>query len=328
VAPHRPPLVHWIITTIRDRTGGREGRLRAHQRPGTARYTGDGMKLHRRTMRLDGRDHTVLTLRPGTDARFSTNRYHGAWHVLSDWHGARVLARLFWGLAYQRVPRTLVVIDPPFLDPDPFDARPAAPIALVPMPLTALPERAARELRRQLPLRQPPPRQPPPRQSGQGTVRWNTRGLAGAVADFRAARELPSGARLDPWRPGPGFRERVQHHGGVLVLSATPEALRINAVLLATLGDWSWRGMDYLELDHPRGEVQVFADYRTRVSAARAARRELDPTGSAGDISRLVWQRAEEIRGARRAAVPRQRRTPALSPAGPSSGAAGSPRRS
>jgi hypothetical protein len=293
--------------------------LRAHQRPGAARYTGDGMKLHRRRMRLDGRDHTVVTLRPGTDARFSTNHYHGAWHVLSDWHGARVLARLFWGLAYQRVPRTLVVIDPPFLDPDPFDARPSAPIALVPTPLTALPERAARDLRRQLPLRGP----------GEGTVRWNTRGLAGAVAELRAARELPPGARPDPWRPGPGFRERVRHHGGVLVLSATPEALRLNAVLLAVLGEWSFRGMDYFEFGGRHGEVQVFADYRTRVSASRAARRELDPTGSAGDISPLVWQRAGEIRAARRAAVPRPRRAAAaLSPAGPSSGAAGSPRRS
>src|SRR5215467_6778077 len=98
----------------------------------------DRLKLHRRLMRLDGRDYTVITLRPGTDARFSTNYFHDTWHVLSDWHGARLLGRLLWGLAYQRVPGTLVLIDRPFLDPNPFDAEPADPIVLVPARLTTL----------------------------------------------------------------------------------------------------------------------------------------------------------------------------------------------
>jgi hypothetical protein len=62
-----------------------------------AARTGDRLKLHRRRLRLDGREHTVITLRPGTDARFSTNRHHETWHVLSDRGGARLLGRLLWG---------------------------------------------------------------------------------------------------------------------------------------------------------------------------------------------------------------------------------------
>jgi hypothetical protein len=65
--------------------------VRGRPRPHAATRIADGMKLHRRELRLDGRWYTVVTMRPGTDARFSTNRHHGTWHVLSDWHGARLL---------------------------------------------------------------------------------------------------------------------------------------------------------------------------------------------------------------------------------------------
>lgn len=41
--------------------------------PRSARIVGDGLKLHRRSLRLDGRVHTVISLRPGTTARFGTN---------------------------------------------------------------------------------------------------------------------------------------------------------------------------------------------------------------------------------------------------------------
>ena len=46
--------------------------------------------------------------------------------------------RLLWGLAYTRRPGTLVVLDLPFLDPNPFDAEPADPVVLVPDDLTGL----------------------------------------------------------------------------------------------------------------------------------------------------------------------------------------------
>jgi hypothetical protein len=63
--------------------------LRAQRRPDEAARTGDRVKLHRHVIWLCGERFTVITLRPGTNARFSDNYYHGTWHVLSDLHGAR-----------------------------------------------------------------------------------------------------------------------------------------------------------------------------------------------------------------------------------------------
>jgi hypothetical protein len=65
--------------------------------------------------------------------------------------------------------------------------------------------------------------------------------------------------------------------------------------------DLGWPyGMDYTDLGWPDGEVQIFADYRQRVSAARVARREIlagltQPMPPA-DLEPLIWQRGAEVR--------------------------------
>lgn len=264
--------------------------MRAKPRPGAATRIGDGLKLHRRRLRLSGRPYTVITLRPGTDASFSTNHFHDTWHVISDWHGARLLGRLLWGLAFQRNPGTLVLIDLAFLDPNPFDAEPADPIALVPALITPLDNRAARELRRHLPLTGTP----------DGTVRWQTHGLDAAVAGQRAWYDKPPGQRSRAWVDRTGFAQRVDSVGGLLTLAAAPAGLRDWAGKIATVGDWARHGMDYAELDWPNGEVQVFRDYRRRVSAARVARGEIlaeSPAGLPPDtFNPLVWDRATAAR--------------------------------
>ena len=268
--------------------------MRARPRPDATTQVVDRLKLHRRRLRLDGREYTLVTLRPGTDVRFSTNYFHETWHVLSDWHGARLLGRLLWGLAYQRNPGTLVLIDRPFLDPNPFDAEPADPIALVPAPLTHLSTQAARELRRRLPL------------SGtvDGSVRWHTHGLDTAAATSRAEQDQPVGH----WRPSPikprGFQQRVDRVGGLVSLTAAPAMLRQWATDVFTLGDWARDGMDYTSVAWPDGEVQVFRDYRQRVAAARVARGEILaelPSAPATDsLNPLIWDRGAEVRGRRR----------------------------
>lgn len=246
---------------------------------------GDRLKLHRQRIRLAGRPYTVVTLRSGTDARFSTNFAHDTWHILSDWHGARLLGRLLWGLAYQRVPGTLVLIDRPFLDPNPFDAEPADPIALVPAHLTPLTGSAARELRQRLPLR-----------GSDGTVRWHTHGLDVAVAERRAERARPVGSLRPRWIRPRGFQERMRRVSGLLTLAADPAALRSCAVQIFTLGEYDYRGMDYVDVDGANGEVQVFRDYRRRVSAARIARREVLTELACPPARELIWQRGAEIR--------------------------------
>ncbi|HEU5031174.1 MAG TPA: hypothetical protein VFV01_40100 [Spirillospora sp.] len=259
--------------------------MTAVQRPANARGAGDGMKLHRRTVRLAGRDHTVIGLRPGTRAGFSTNLFHETWHVLSDQHGARVLARLLWGLAYQSRPGTLIVIDRPFLTPTPFDADPADPIVLVPAWHTAFTAATARDLARRLPLRRPP----------DGTVRWRTHGLDGALTDPRAwFREHPRG-------PEGGRVKRM--HGMVAFLPSRPAEAREWGVQAGWLDPANPHGTDhdYLagQCRSAQGEIQIFRDFHRRVSIARRARADvLACPGAPADpaeLRPLVWDRHGEI---------------------------------
>ncbi len=259
-------------------------------RPDAATRVDNRLKLHRHEVRLDGRPYTVITLRPGTDSRFSTNYFHETWHILSDWHGARLLGRLLWGLSYQRAEGTLVLIDRPFLDPNPFDAEPADPIVLLPTHLTGLRAQAARQLRQRLPLSTNPA----------GTVRRSTHGLEPAVEKSREWAALPTGERRHQWVGPWTLRARIERIGGLLVLSAARESFRSHAVAVHRLGDWSVRGMDYTEIGLQEGEVQVFADYQSRVSAARIARKEtlagVTVPVPPEQLRPLVWDRGTVVR--------------------------------
>ncbi|MGO4613760.1 TfoX/Sxy family DNA transformation protein [Nocardia sp. 2YAB30] len=246
------------------------------------------MKLHRHSVRWSDRVRTVITLRPGTHARFSTNRFHETWHVLSDGHGARLLARLLWGLSYQARPGTVVLIDRPFLTPNPFDADPADPIVLVPGWCTGFDDRAARRMRSRLPLRHP-----------DGTVRWRTFGLDRALEP----------EALESWRDRERYRKdtgRVARRCGLLVLTpGTPYEARSWALQAAGLDPSDRWGTDYTELgsgDHGyEGEVQIFRRFRPMVSVASRARaqvlaRPCPPTGP-DDLRPAVWREAERVRG-------------------------------
>jgi hypothetical protein len=256
------------------------------QRPATARAAADGMKLHRRSARLDGRTHAVIGLRPGTTARFSTNFFHETWHVLSDRHGARLLARLLWGLSYQARPGTILMIDRPFLAPTPFDADPADPVVVIPGWLTFFGDRAARDLNRRLPLTVAP----------EGTVRWRTYGLDVALTDPQGwVRE-----NSPRWMPEHGGAAR---RGGLIVLTApSARVLREWAVCLGGLDVANEWGMDHAYLGPwpYTGEVQVFAEFHRMVSVARRARAEVlaRPGGAPEDPQRLreaVWHRVGAV---------------------------------
>lgn len=270
-----------------------------NSRPRRAAATDGQLKLHRRVMALDGRVHTVVSLRPGTDFRFSTNRFHDTWHILSDWRGAQVLARLLWGLSYQRHPGTIVVIDTPHLDPNPFDGAPADPIVLVPADRTVFTRSSAAALNRKLPLRG----------RSDGTVRWHTFGLDPAVAEVAAWRERMFAGVQEYWAP-PGGRCRIDRYGRMLVLAGSAEWLRNWAVRVARLGEGFCPDMDYTYLDEGvDGEVQVFRQYRRMVESARLARAELcaaagESPQPAGSLQSRIWSRAAAIRRRGMPAVP------------------------
>ncbi|REF01061.1 TfoX/Sxy family DNA transformation protein [Thermomonospora umbrina] len=260
----------------------------ARQRPATARAAADGMKLHRRTLRLAGREHTVIGLRPGTTARFGTNLFHETWHVLSDRHGAQVLARLLWGLSYQARPGTLLLIDRPFLVPTPFDADPADPIVVLPDRRTPFGRRAARDLKARLPLRSAP----------DGTVRWRTYGLDAALTDVRGWTD----AHVPYWRPERG---RVRRTDGLIVLQpdSTTE-LRLWALWAATLDATGRFPSDHTYLGPWRGghsgEIQIFRDFRRDVGIARRARADVLARPDAPKYPDLlrprIWRQGHAIR--------------------------------
>lgn len=152
----------------------------SHVRSRAAATGGSVMKLHRHSVVLDARPYTIIRLRADAHVRFSTNNFHETWHVISDEPGAKTLARLLWGLAYQRLPGTLVLIDGRHLDTNPFDAEPTDPIVLLPSHLTVLTRQAARSLRR-LSWTNP-----------DGTVRWRTHGLDTRSPNFTSGGTLRS----------------------------------------------------------------------------------------------------------------------------------------
>ena len=224
---------------------------------------GKGLKVHLREVAVAGYSYRIVTLRPATTARFSTNRFHDTWHILTDREGAFVLARLLWGLSFQRMAGTAVLIDGAHLVPTPFDAERADPILLVPAGLTRVDADRLGLLRKSL------------RRPAQGTtIRWHTFGLPRAFAggiDFRSFRYREAREQ--------SAQERAEKLGGFVCYSAPPAILRAQA--LAIYGMRECESMTYRYLAeasdragwHPNAEVQVFREFRDMVSVATVARR-------------------------------------------------------
>jgi len=244
--------------------------------------TAERLKVHRRSLSINGLRSTVLSPRPSEPARFATNRSHGAWHVLTDVAGAHLLARLCWAMAYQRHERTVVVVDPPLLVPNPFDADPSAPIVIVNNDLGPLSSDAATDLQSQLPLTTP----------SEGTVVLQTRGLDLALDDPAAF------AERDEQASGPNddrTRRWIEGANGLVVIAAPPPVLRAWGVKLWGLGQSLTGGTSwsYLDLPNQDGEVHVFDDLADQVGHAVALRELLFPDRSrqalAEDERRQMW---------------------------------------
>ena len=244
----------------------------------------DALKLHRRTLVLDGRACTVLTPRPTQRGRFATNSFHGTWHVLTSPPGARLLARLMWAMSFQRRPHTFLLIDLPLIVTNPFDADPSSPIVVVNSDLGGPSRAGLDQLEALLPLRSP---------SG-GTVKVRTDGLKRAM-----------GEEVDGWQrrlrdkaiPAHRRRHWIDVVNDVLVLAAAPLELRAWAeVIFATAArvdeDRPPYGPDASFADY-EGEVQVFYDFTARVKRAAETRRKLFPGREHAQLldaeRRVVW---------------------------------------
>ncbi len=247
----------------------------------------DVLKVHRRAVRVGQRVFQVLSLRPATRVRFSSNFFHDTHHILTGTAGVRVLSQVFWALAFQRVPHTIFLIDGEHLEPTPFEADPALPIAIVPEALTHVDGPTLRQLRARMPLR------------SDGTVRLTCFDLAARAE----ARDWRTWRQLAAQRP----RERMGERGGFRCYTAPPDILRDEALTL--YGMAGCRGDGYHYLAHqgswshaPDGEVQVLEAFAERARSAQVARAEVPPEGRlASDAEKEAIYRAADRARERRA---------------------------
>lgn len=236
------------------------------------------LKVHLRLVELAGKTYRIVSLRPSTRVAFSTNYYHNTWHLVSNEVGSQLLARLLWGLAFQRQPGTMFLIHGRHLLPTPFEAERSDPFLLIPSQLTGVDPEAFRLLKSRLP------------HLGQSctTIRWLTFGLDLALQAHEQDTQHLEWERLRPndqqqlWR-----QERMGRCGGFIFYAAPPPVLRMQALilhgLLVKLGNCQIEtNYHFLAEVSSRnswadGEVQIFADYKERVSAAVQARQEIVP---------------------------------------------------
>lgn len=233
------------------------------------------MKVHLRRMPIRGTLYRVVTLRPDIDAAYSTNYYHNTWHILSDRHGSRLLARLLFGLAFQKHPNTLLLLAGRHLRRSPFDASPSRPVVVAVKGVCPLVRKDLEVLKSRL-TRLPPP----------ATIRWDTR-------SFTRYETPPNWKRVGRWdRPDDDMFES----GGFVCYHAPADELKAEAAVIGRMAPRARDGgMDYHFLaygTHPDGEVQVFDDYRERLSASAVARQRvldrLDRRVPPGELEDLV----------------------------------------
>lgn len=268
------------------------------------------LKVHLRLLAVRGYTYRLITLRPETKIAFSTNFYHQTWHLVSSQRGARLLARLLWGLSFQRRPGTLVLVHGEHLLPTPFEAERSDPFLLVPAGLTRLDGATLRVLKQPLPRLGPPTR----------TIRWQTFGLDVALkqgSEYGSDRGTVAHAE-GYWggeERGLWQQEQMLRRGGFLCYSAPPpvlrqQALRIHALRVRQGDDACAMDYHFLAQSSSRrswwgdGEVQIFADYMDRVTAAAEARQELLPNPRQPILSEMmqemVSRRRDQLKGRRR----------------------------
>jgi hypothetical protein len=209
------------------------------------------LKVHRRSVRLDRLDYTILSPRPSEEVRFATDYFHETWHVITSERGAALLARLCWAMAFQRRERTVDL---------------SSPIVVVNNDLGSFSRAAARDLRAQVPLSTAP----------DGTVVLQTRGLDQALENIIGFRDRNQGSQVQQQH-----RERrwIDGSNGLVVVAAPPPVLRTWGVDLSDLRTWSHEGSSAHSLDYPAkvGEVQVLDDFDAMVAKAQLARYRVHP---------------------------------------------------
>jgi hypothetical protein len=206
---------------------------------------------------------------------------------VTDPSGAQVLGRLLWALSFQRRPGTVVVLGEDHLTTTPFDGDRSPPCLLAATGLASLDKDNLLLLRKRLKHFGPPTT----------TVKLPTFSMPTELTERDWKLDYADDAE-DQWK-----HEKMSRRGGFICYSAPKAVLRVQAVRVAQTASDLHHGMGYQYLasngDGPDGEVQVFSDFRARVSAARLARIRVLPKASQSIASPEersdVWVNTDEI---------------------------------
>ncbi|KOX15615.1 hypothetical protein ADL05_14505 [Nocardiopsis sp. NRRL B-16309] len=225
----------------------------------------------------------MVSLRPSDPWRFGV-RIDECTMITSDVAGTRVLGRLLWGLAFQRRPDTVLLIDSPHLVPNPYDGLPSPRLAFVPAPLATVDTSAARRLRRQRPSRRP----------SEGTLTWNTHSYPDALAARLAwqRRVWTSGHGVEHTWTEPPRGPELRVFGDFVTISGDRGALRQWALDLGGAGLFWHADQSCAEPDFGFAfDVHAIRHFRRQVSIAGRARSEVTGQDDAPTDPRMLSER-------------------------------------
>jgi hypothetical protein len=176
------------------------------------------MKLHLRVLKIDQKEVHLITLRPEADAKFWIAYHHPVWWMCTGYKETNLLARLLWGLSYQKQPNTMILIDRPHIQ-DIAPEIPKAispPLLILPTNLSSVSDTLLQGLKSQLKQAKTPTK----------TIRWRTFGLDIAQENEDMAEEL----RGEPSKD----KDKYFYAQSFVCYTAPPHILRHRAYRLYT----------------------------------------------------------------------------------------------
>jgi hypothetical protein len=224
--------------------------MRKHLQPHNRVDFGDAMKLHLRVLKIEGKDIHIVTLRPETKAVFWVEYRHPIWRMYIEQDEGNLLARLLWGLSYQKHPNTMILLDRLHIQDMSPDVPPVTspPLLILPTNLTSVNNSILSELKAKN-IQNSPTK----------TIRWHTFGLDKSLDENAKVEEI-YGMKLYE-------QEKMFPCQGFVCYTARPPILRQNAKFLYDVHIDPQHGVAYWEMERPdnnkdiSGEVAIYKDY-------------------------------------------------------------------
>ncbi|MBK5287850.1 MAG: hypothetical protein JJE46_05215 [Acidimicrobiia bacterium] len=196
--------------------------------------SGSSLRVHRRSLYLNGANWTIFTPRPNEAVRLATGVTDETVSLYANAQSLEFLGQCLWAMAYQRHERTVFLFDRPVMIPNPTTGDLSRPVVVANTALGPVPAAMLDGLRPQLPLEGPT----------DGTIKLRTAGLDRALADPAgfATREAAEEDAI-AWTPS-DWDQWVKREAGLVTVHAPAPVLRAYARATAEFGSFSWESLD------------------------------------------------------------------------------------